>query len=911
MKFITILLCLISLLIFSKKTFAEDLSVGFIYREPPEEAYYMFDWLIVDPDNFSWEKFDEKYYIKKKKAKLIAYVSLGEIEPYRNYYKDIKKDWILGENKAWKTYIADIRNKEYQKFLIERVISKLNRFDGIFFDTLDSYQSVLKKEEFKSYEDAEVEFIKEVKKRYPNKIILINRGFEIVDRLVGLVDGLVAESLFYGLDVKSMRYKPMKEEDTKWLLDKLNFVKSLGIKVIVIDYVEPKNKGLAKEVAKKIYEHGFIPYVTDKNLKTIGTSIYQLKPRKILIFYDSKSSDPAYSDIHIFYQVFIEYLGYVPVLYDIQKGLPERFLADEYAGILVKLSKVDDEKKFIDWIKQQIDNGIKVFFIDDFPVSEEFLEPLGIYYSGSTSIFDKFQVVYNKYDFFETEPDVKSIPIVNITNGQPVLKIKIKDKILVPFAITEWGGYALEGSFSREMGQNVLFVFDPVKVFRDIFKPDFPALDVTTENGRRILTAHIDGDAFFGVADFDPSKNLGEIIRDKILTRYKIPHTVSIVEGEISPNGLYPDKSKKLEDIARSIFALENIEPASHSFSHPFKWQKLEKLLEEGIFEEKKERGYNLSIKNYHFSLEREIIGSVEYINRNLLTNGKKVKVFLWTGDCVPSEEAIKLTYKLGIYNVNGGDTIIDAKNPFFSLIGPMGINREDYFQVYAPIQNENVYTNLWRDYYGYVNVIETFKLTDKPYRFKPISIYYHFYSGQKLASLKALYEVYDYALSQDVNPMFLSEYAQRVLEFRNTVLCEDVRDNSLIIRGEGNLKTLRFDKDVKPDLSQSKGVVGFKIINSSTYISLDNSGDYKIILSDKEPKFYLIDSNGQVIEYKSEGNKVSFKLKSYIPLEFRVYNRNCRLEVNPKTFTNKVLKSIYEYRFQTEKEAHMEAYCN
>lgn len=909
MRFIIGLLCLFSFYmgLFSK-SYGKDIAVGFIYREPPEEAFYLYDWLVVDPDNFSWEKFDEKFYIKNRKAKLIAYVSLGEIEPYRSYYKEIKKDWILGENKAWKTYIADIRNKEYQKFLIEKVIKNLDRFDGIFFDTLDSYQQVLKPQEFKSYEDSMIDFLKEIRKKYSNKTILVNRGFEIADKVVGIVDGFVAESLFYGIDVKSMKYKKMSKEDTQWLLDKLSQIKNLGFIVIVIDYVDPKNKKLAKEVAQKIYQLGFIPYVADKNLQTVGTSIYQLIPRKVLMFYDSKENDVAYSTIHRLYQLYVEYLGYIPVLQDIQKGLPARFLADEYAGVLIRLSKVENEKRFIDWVKKQIDDGIKVFFLDYFPVSEDLLSLLGINYYGIKSTFDKADILEKRYNYFEIEPDFDSIPLVNVKEGNPVLTIKVNSKAFVPFAITKWGGYALEGSFLRIFGENELFVFDPVKVFRDIFNPDFPALDITTENGRRILTAHIDGDAFFGVADFEPSKTVGEIIRDKIIKKYNIPHTVSIIEGEISPEGLYSEKSKRLEEVARSIFKLDNVEIASHSFSHPFKWRKIEELSRN----KNNTEGYSLPIKGYTFSLEREIIGSVNYINEKLAPKDKKVKVFLWTGDCVPSEEAIKLTYKLGIYNTNGGDTVIDSKNPFFSYIGPMGLNRDEYFQIYAPIQNENIYTDLWKDYYGYINVISTYKLTDKPYRFKPIFIYYHFYSGQKLLSLKALDEVYSYALSQEVNPMFLSEYDQRVLEFRNTAICRDIRDDSIIIRGEGNLRTVRLDKDVKVDIFNSKGVVGFKKINDSTYIHLDNSGDYKLSYSDTLPNFYLIDSNGQIEDFKVEADKVKIRLKSYLPLEFRIFNRNCKVSIEPKNYSlESGAKHIHEYRFKREKEAYVEAYCN
>jgi hypothetical protein len=101
------------------------------------------------------------------------------------------------------------------------------------------------------------------------------------------------------------------------------------------------------------------------------------------------------------------------------------------------------------------------------------------------------------------------------------LKAKINGKEFYPLVITDWGGYALEGTFLIESGKDALLAFNPVEIFRDVFKPDFPAPDVTTENGNRILTAHIDGDAFFGVADFDPQKNLGEIIRDEIIKNTK------------------------------------------------------------------------------------------------------------------------------------------------------------------------------------------------------------------------------------------------------------------------------------------------------------------------------------------------------------------------------------------------------
>jgi uncharacterized protein (TIGR01370 family) len=897
---------LFNLLFIFNLSYGKDLSVGFIYREPPEEAFYLYDWLVVDPDNFSFEKLKEKYYIKNKKAKLFAYVSVGEIEPYRKYYKEMDKSWTIGENKDWKTYIADIRKKEYREFLINKVLKNLSQYDGFFFDTLDSYQIALKPSEYKDYENALAEFIIQVKKTFPNKKIILNRGFEVVPQVKDYIDAVVAESLFYGLDTKTMKYKKMKEEDTRWLLNKLNEIKNLGVKVIVIDYVDPKDKKLQKEVAKKIYENGFIPYVTDKDLKTLGTSIYQIIPRKIMILYNSKEFDAVYNDLHRNFQAFVEYLGYIPVMYDINKGLLKDYIGDEYAGILLRQSEYSPE--MLQWLKKQISDGIKVFFLSYIPSDEEFLSFLGLKIEGNTSIFDKVDFEPISYDYFEIKPEIQPIPITTPQNNfKPILKAKINGKEFYPFVITDWGGYALEGTFLSESGKNALLVFNPVEIFRDVFKPDFPAPDVTTENGNRILTAHIDGDAFFGVADFDPQKNLGEIIRDEIIKKYKIPHTVSIVEGEIAPWGLYPDKSKKLEEIARSIFALENVEVASHSFSHPFKWRKLYESEKQN--KESNAEGDSLPIKNYEFNLEREIIGSIDYINKNLAPEKKKTKVFLWTGDCVPPKESLQLTYKISIYNVNAGDTWINYQEPFYTLIAPMGLNRDEYFQVYAPMQNENVYTNLWRDYYGYVKAISTFKLTDEKYRFKPISIYYHFYSGQKIASLKALKEVYDYAVSQEINPMFLSEYAQRVLEFRNTVVAKDLEDN-FVIRNEGDLKTVRFDKDVKIDILKSQNVVGFRKIHDSIYVHLTNDGDSKIFFSNNDPNFMVINSNGQIKFYEKNGKSIKIKLEGYIPLTFKILNKNCKLNITPNDYILKKDRNYYEFKFTKEKEAYMEAHC-
>ena len=101
--------------------------------------------------------------------------------------------------------------------------------------------------------------------------------------------------------------------------------------------------------------------------------------------------------------------------------------------------------------------------------------------------------------------------------------------------------------------------------------------------------------------------------------------------------------------------------------------------------------------------------------------------------------------------------------------------------------------------------------MTDTPYRFKPINIYYHMYSGTKLASLKALKKVYDYALSRPVFPIYSTEYVVKVLDFRNMAIAREVGDgNTWLVRGDGDLRELRWVARGTPRMADAQGVVGY-----------------------------------------------------------------------------------------------------
>ena len=125
------------------------------------------------------------------------------------------------------------------------------------------------------------------------------------------------------------------------------------------------------------------------------------------------------------------------------------------------------------------------------------------------------------------------------------------------------------------------------------------------------------------------------------------------------------------------------------------------------------------------------------------LVGGKPVAVLQWSGDTSPYEAAVAAVREAGIVNINGGDTRFDSDYRSYGYVAPTGIPVGRERQIYASMSNENTYTYLWSArFFGYRHLLQTIDRTDLPIRVKPINVYYHTYSAEKIASLNALIAV-------------------------------------------------------------------------------------------------------------------------------------------------------------------------
>jgi polysaccharide biosynthesis protein PelA len=809
-------------------------SMAFFYGPHiPWESLGAFDLVVVEPDHVPQQGWAHRL---NPGTEVAAYIAIGEVHPSRPYYPKIPAAWRNGANRDWGSIVIDQTADGWQEFYLREVIEPLWRrgFRAFFLDTLDSFYIAAKTQEAQKQQfTAQAALIKAIKRAHPEAKLIFNRGFEMLPDVHALVHAVVAESLFQGWDAGKQGYREVPTADHQWLLAQLVKCRDeYRLPVVSIDYVDPLNRELARATARRIEALGITPWVSNPELNMLGIGRVEVLPRTVLAIHDEPGNVSVFSshEIHRVGTMPLNYLGLDThyAYYDSQdlKRLSTEVLVGRFAGIVLWFNKgtFPETPALLQLLSNALKQQVPVVILGDFP-SDVVLNQFGL--DAGELGREKARYTVEKLSphvGFEIDPKPLTAGLIPISlrpgMGDVWLRFRAEGGVVVDaVAITRWGGYAAERYWKQELPQDKgeRWAVNPVEFFRAALKlaPHWPVPDVTTENGRRLLLTHIDGDAFPSRAEIPGTPLASEVMKTEFIERYRIPTTVSVVQGEVGATGLFKAVSPEMESIAKKIFALPHVEIATHTFSHPFYWADVEL----GIAKEGRVVG--LKIPGYTYDVDAEIAGSARYIDSRLAPTGKRTRMVLWSGDTQPLETPVRKAYEAGLLNMNSGNTWITKAEPTLTLVGPVGLLKGDWYQVYAPHQNENVYTNLWTGpFYGFERVIETFDMTDTPLRLKPVNIYYHTYIATKRAGINSLHKVYQYALAQPHHATFSTEYAQRVLDWRRATVARS--STGLELRTGGDvLRQWRIQRSAFDDMDwrASSGLAGFEHHQSVTYL--------------------------------------------------------------------------------------------
>jgi hypothetical protein len=547
-------------------------TVAFFYGKPvPVAELSHFDWVVVQPENLDSEGLAE---LQKAGVQIFAYLSLGEAAP-----PSVESGWVLGSNLAWSSAIMNPAAAGWRERVLERADQLWKSgYRGLFLDTLDSYLAVLPGAEGRRAAAASLaSLIREIHQRRPDLKLFFNRGFETLDEVGKLACGLAAESLLFGWDAGRKRYHVIPEPDRKWLAGQLQKVKErFGIPVVVIDYLPQARRAAAREAARRIHGMGFTPWISTPALDVLGVGSLEVVPRRILLLHDgAEAPSLAQSPIHRLAALPVEHLGYVPDYLDVRRGLPREPLAGRYAGIVTWFTDDDlpDSVGYPDWLLQQIEAGLPVvmFGRPGFAASDRFLARLGLAAAGVPSqplhIVERDALVG-----LEAEPRLRTRGLLGWRAEAPDLAVHLRiagaqGQSIDPIVTAPWGGMALD-PYVLDIGYQgrTRWIVDPFAFLeKALALRPAPVLDLTTENGARLLVVVADGDGFASPAGRSGTSAADLILRE-VLTRLAVPTTVSIPHAELVAGGSERARSH-LQSVATSIFALPTVEPSSDAVS--------------------------------------------------------------------------------------------------------------------------------------------------------------------------------------------------------------------------------------------------------------------------------------------------------------------------------------------------------
>ena len=254
--------------------------IAFFYGEALDPAALAgYDQVVVEPDNGFVPKAAEAAGTEPRGMRWIAYVSVGEVLPSRDYYAAIPKAWRIGRNGDWKSEVIDQAAPGWPQFFVEKVIAPLwaKGYRGFFLDTLDSYQLVAKTDAERARQQAGlVAVIERIHRRFPRAELILNRGFELMPQVHDNVSAVAFESLYRGWDEGNQRYVAVPEDARTWLLARAREVRErYDLPVIAIDYCAPTDLACAQQTVAQIRAQGLIPYVGDGHLMRINPAAAQ------------------------------------------------------------------------------------------------------------------------------------------------------------------------------------------------------------------------------------------------------------------------------------------------------------------------------------------------------------------------------------------------------------------------------------------------------------------------------------------------------------------------------------------------------------------------------------------------------------------------------------------------------------
>lgn len=212
--------------------------------------------------------------IAQRGAKICGYISLGEIRQSDPAFATLDSSIVLGDNPDWQgTRRIDVRKPSWADFVVERRIPELmsKGFTGLMLDTLDTppYLEASDPVRCGGMRDAAVLLVRRIRSRWPQMMLIINRGYALLPDIVGELDAVVAESLMTCPKDGGFAWVDTHEVQLQMRLLQPARERRPPLAILSLDYWQPDDRDTIAEIYRRERAFGHHPYVGTRSLDHI------------------------------------------------------------------------------------------------------------------------------------------------------------------------------------------------------------------------------------------------------------------------------------------------------------------------------------------------------------------------------------------------------------------------------------------------------------------------------------------------------------------------------------------------------------------------------------------------------------------------------------------------------------------
>jgi hypothetical protein len=212
-------------------------SFGVVYSDIDLKQVSGYSLLIVEPYFYTREDILE---LQSRGIKVLAYLSLGEVNESRRYFEEFRSIGLLGKNQDHGSHFIDLKSKRIKEKFINQIVPELLSYgyDGLFLDTIDAVAPYTVRT---NMEQDMVDLISGIRSMSQGKILVQNAGLFILDKTSEYVNAVAIEDIASGYDFDTNEYKIKSDEEFN---ERLNLVDSMHyqfqIPFLIIDF-EPND----------------------------------------------------------------------------------------------------------------------------------------------------------------------------------------------------------------------------------------------------------------------------------------------------------------------------------------------------------------------------------------------------------------------------------------------------------------------------------------------------------------------------------------------------------------------------------------------------------------------------------------------------------------------------------------------